>query len=178
MKEIIRVGKVSSVDYAAGKVRVFYPDKDGCVTKPLPMLNFRYFMPEVDDWVYVLHLPNGTETGLVLGKYFNNKNMPKESGKGLFRVDFDHEGDSFMRFLKGIFTLKSKEIIIKGDITSEKDVIIKGNLTVEGKISAKHITATEDIIVNAPEGVISLKNHKHGESTEKPKPEGGGTVGN
>ena len=33
--EIFRVGKVSSIDYAAGLVRVVYPDKDNSVTAPL-----------------------------------------------------------------------------------------------------------------------------------------------
>lgn len=34
--EIFRVGKVSSIDYAAGLVRVVYPDKDNSVTAPCP----------------------------------------------------------------------------------------------------------------------------------------------
>ena len=35
--DIFRVGKVSSIDYAAGLVRVAYHDKDDSVTAPLPM---------------------------------------------------------------------------------------------------------------------------------------------
>ena len=37
--EIFRVGKVSSIDYAAGLVRVAYHDKDDSVTQPIPMLS-------------------------------------------------------------------------------------------------------------------------------------------
>ena len=66
--EIFRVGKVSSIDYAAGLVRVVYPDKDNSVTAPLPMLCTEYNMPKVGDPVMVLHLSNGTEAGLVLGR--------------------------------------------------------------------------------------------------------------
>ena len=53
--EIFRVGKVSSIDYAAGLVRVVYPDKDNSVTAPLPMLCTEYNMPQVGDPVMVLH---------------------------------------------------------------------------------------------------------------------------
>ena len=47
--EIFRVGKVSSIDYAAGLVRVVYPDKDNSVTAPLPMLCTEYNMPKVGE---------------------------------------------------------------------------------------------------------------------------------
>ena len=62
--DIFRVGKVSSIDYAAGLVRVAYHDKDDSVTAPLPMLCTEYNMPQVGDPVMVLHLSNGTEAGL------------------------------------------------------------------------------------------------------------------
>ena len=38
MAETIRIGKVSSIDYAKGLVSVTYPDQDGSVTRPLPIL--------------------------------------------------------------------------------------------------------------------------------------------
>lgn len=77
--DIFRVGKVSSIDYAAGLVRVAYPDKDNSVTAPLPMLCTEYNMPQVGDPVMVLHLSNGTEAGLVLGRYWSNNNKPPEA---------------------------------------------------------------------------------------------------
>ena len=45
----IRVGKISSVDYPSGTVRVVYEDQDDAVTRPIPLLSFEYLMPEVDD---------------------------------------------------------------------------------------------------------------------------------
>lgn len=77
--EIFRVGKVSSIDYAAGLVRVVYPDKDNSVTAPLPMLCTEYNMPKVGDPVMVLHLSNGTEAGLVLGRYWSGNNQTPEA---------------------------------------------------------------------------------------------------
>ena len=38
----IRVGKISSVDYPSGTVRVVYEDQDDAVTRPIPLLSFEY----------------------------------------------------------------------------------------------------------------------------------------
>ena len=65
--ETVRFGKISSVNYEAGTVRVVYHEKDDCVTSEIPLLSFEYMMPEVDDAVLVLHLSNGAEAGVVLG---------------------------------------------------------------------------------------------------------------
>ena len=36
----IRIGKVSSIDYENGMIRVLYTDRDGAVTKTLPVVTF------------------------------------------------------------------------------------------------------------------------------------------
>ena len=68
----IRLGKVSAVDHPAGMVRVVYHEKDDDVTRMIPILSTVfsgvYSMPEVGDQVLVLHLSNGTEAGVVLGR--------------------------------------------------------------------------------------------------------------
>ena len=52
MKEDIRLGKVSSVDPAAGMVRVVYHEKDNAVTRSIPILSpvfsGLYSLPEVE----------------------------------------------------------------------------------------------------------------------------------
>jgi phage baseplate assembly protein gpV len=148
-KEIIRIGKVSSIDYAKGLVRVAYHDKDNSVTQPLPMLSDKYLMPSVGDQIIVLHLSNGTEAGLVLGRYWNDKNAPKESGAGLFRMDLDRDGAAFLKCIGGTVTLKGGAIVVNGSVT------INGSLTVSGDISA-----TGDIVA----GGVSLQNHTHTDS--------------
>lgn len=157
-KEIIRIGKVSSIDYAKGLVRVAYHDKDNSVTQPLPMLSDKYFMPAVGDQIIVLHLSNGTEAGIALGRYWNDKNVPKESGDGLFRMDFDRNGAAYLKCIGGAVTLKGGTITVNGDTT------INGDLVVSGSISA-----TGDIVA----GGISLQHHTHtdslGGSTSPPK---------
>lgn len=142
----IRVGKVSSVDYESGTVKVVYADRDNSVTAALPMLSSRYDMPDVGDQILVLHLSNGTEAGVVLGRFYSGKNLPKESGKGIFRIDFDRGGTAYLR-------CESKAIKIKGDtVTIDGNLSVTGNVTVSGSV-----TAAGDVVA----GGVSLKNHTH-----------------
>lgn len=148
-KGIIRIGKVSSIDYLKGLVRVAYHDEDDNVTQPFPMLSFDYFMPEVGDQIIVLHLSNGTEAGLALGRYWDDKNVPKENGAGLFRMDLDRAGAAFLKHLNGVVTLKGGSIILDGNVTINGDLVVNGE-----------ITATGDIVA----GGVSLMHHTHTDS--------------
>lgn len=88
--EEIRIGKVSSIDYENGMIRVLYTDRDGAVTKSLPVLTFNdeYKMPKVGQRVLVVHLSNGTEAGYVMGSFWNTANSPSRSGKGVYRKEY------------------------------------------------------------------------------------------
>lgn len=99
MANEICVGKISSVDYAAGTVRVVYHDKDDCVTPPLPLLANEYHMPQVGDMVLVLHLSNGKEAGVVLGRPWSDKRKPPEGGADLYRKDMGRTpGEAMIRY--------------------------------------------------------------------------------
>ena len=107
MADEIRVGKVSAVDYDAGTVRVVYHDKDDSVTSSLPLLSDEYHMPEVGDMVLVLHLSNGKEAGVVLGRPWSDKNKPPEGGAGLFRKDLGRTpGEAVIRYDGSTLTLQ------------------------------------------------------------------------
>lgn len=109
----IRIGKVSSVDYNAGMVKVAYADKDGATTKLLPVFSFNgeYKMPAVDTYVLVVHLSNGNEAGIVLGTYWNNARSSKATGKGVFRKELgSSEGEAFLQYNKGTLTIKADNI--------------------------------------------------------------------
>ena len=41
----IRLGKISSINYTAGKARVVYEDRDDSVTSELPFLALQYNIP-------------------------------------------------------------------------------------------------------------------------------------
>lgn len=163
MTEIIRVGRVSSIDYAKGLVSVTYPDKDSSVTKPLPMLSAAYNMPNVGDQVLVLHLSNGAEAGLVLGRYWNDKNMPKENGAGLFRIDLNRDGTAYIK-------CSGSTITMLGNLTLNGNLTVNGDINSTGSIAADgNITASVDVVG----GGVSLKSHTHtdsvGGSTTSPK---------
>lgn len=66
-----RIGFISSFDSATGMAAVYYPDRCHEVTDELPV-----YMPcgliqsfQKGDAVLVLHLSNGSEAGIVMGKY-------------------------------------------------------------------------------------------------------------
>ena len=89
MSAEIRVGKVSSIDYPSGMIRVVYHDKDDDVTRPIPLFSSEYAMPPVGALVAVVHLSNGAEAGVVLGRPWSAKLTPPEGFEGLYRKDFD-----------------------------------------------------------------------------------------
>lgn len=60
-ERLIRIGKVSSIDYANGMISVTYPDMDGATTDNFPVFSLtdEYKMPGIGQEVLVLHLSNG-----------------------------------------------------------------------------------------------------------------------
>lgn len=92
----IRIGKVSSVDYEKGMMRITYHDKDDSVTMDFAALNYNdeYRMPAVGSQVAVAHLSNGSSRGIILGEIWNKQNLPKESGENLFRKDLSRGKDA------------------------------------------------------------------------------------
>lgn len=79
-----RHGKVTEVicDETQVAVRVQYLDKDGLISKPLPVKQFgsrstsSFWCPKVNDDVSVTMLPNGDEDGFVDGSFYNTGNPP------------------------------------------------------------------------------------------------------
>ncbi|MEF3312608.1 hypothetical protein PV433_27330 [Paenibacillus sp. GYB004] len=71
LKNLIRIGKVSTVNAANGTVRVVFPDKDDSVSGELPVLRLggTLAMPSVGDNAVCLFLGNGLRAGFFLGTY-------------------------------------------------------------------------------------------------------------
>lgn len=132
MANEIRLGKVSSVNYASGTVRVVYHDRDDSVTREIPMLSNEYAMPEPGDMVLVLHLSSGAEAGVVLGRPWSGKHKPPEGCAGLWRKDLARTpGEAMIRYYDGTLAIRVKNLVVYGDLT------VHGNLTVSGTINAK-----------------------------------------
>lgn len=131
MKEEIRLGKISAIDYPAGMVQVVYHEKDNAVTRMIPVLSTVfsgvYSMPEVGDQVLVLHLSNGSEAGIVLGRPWSKKNEPSEGAEGLFRLDMDRSpGAAMIRYDRA-----TKALTIHCDGTIQ--ITAGGAITVQGQ---------------------------------------------
>lgn len=109
----IRIGKVSKVDYKNGLVSVTYGDLDEAVTDKLPYaaFNSEYRMPQVEEYVLVVHLSNGVEAGVVLGSFWSEANRPEVTGKNVYRKDFSNKkGEAFLQY-----DPEGGELIIKAD---------------------------------------------------------------
>ncbi len=131
MAEEIRLGKVSSLDPAAGLVRVVYHEKDSEVTRLIPILSpvfsGLYSLPEVGDQVLVVHLSNGSEAGVVLGRPWSEKFPPPEGAEGLVRLDMDRSpGAAMLRY-----DAKTKALTIHCDGTI--DITAGGKITINGE---------------------------------------------
>lgn len=89
IRDIFRIGKVSSVNGAACTVRVTFPDKDDMVSAELPIVvvgshgTKGYWVPEVDTQVLCCFLPNpsgrGMNDGFVLGGFYSTEDPPEET---------------------------------------------------------------------------------------------------
>lgn len=161
LKNIIRVGNVSVIDYGRGAVKVTFPDKDDIVSDYLPYLSFEYNMPDVGDQVVCVFLPNGISKGFCLGQPYSLKNMPVQPGPQYYYKNIYDE--AFYQYDKNSKTLtidaenivlnaassivlKSPSITLDGDTTVTKNLTVNKSLNVSGSISANGgISASGDI---------------------------------
>ncbi len=116
LKNLIRVGTVSSVNYDEGKIRVTFDDQGKIVTDELPMLSFEYYMPAVGDKVYCLFLGNSLSKGLCLGKYFNKKETPVESGEDIYYKHFFQQGYLKYDRASKTLTINAEKLRAEGSI--------------------------------------------------------------
>lgn len=134
IKRLIRVGTVSSVNAAAGTVRVAFAAQDDMVTYELPVItrgsknNKDYWLPDVDEQVLCLFLPNtsgrGVCDGFVLGTFYSRVDAPMESSGDVHAVKY---GDGTI--IKHDRSTGKLTINATGDI----DIIAGGKITINGQ---------------------------------------------
>ena len=115
MQDVSRVGYISTVNPDAGMAKVQYPET-GNTTSDLPIYKFgdEYRMPEIGDQVIVIHLSNDSSSGIILGKFWDETDPPKE--KEGYRKGF--YGRAFEKVQDNIYTLHADEIILEGSAGS------------------------------------------------------------
>lgn len=118
MKDIIRRGTVSNINYETGTVRVVYEDRDDLVSSDLSLLSFEYNPPDIGDMVIVAFLSNDISQGFVLGKPYNDNNIPSSGKKNVIRKDFDD--NNFIEYDKTTKTLtfNVEKMVVNGHFTS------------------------------------------------------------
>ena len=120
MDDLIRIGRVSTVNYKAGTAKVVYRDRDDMVTGELPMLSSEYLMPKPDDMVLVLHLKNAPSRGVIVGPIYNDDNRPGINGKNKYckdltdDVQFKADGGDLTVKASGKVTIDADSIVLKG----------------------------------------------------------------
>lgn len=134
IKRLIRVGTVSSVNAAAGTVRVAFAAQDDMVTYELPVItrgsknNKDYWLPDVDEQVLCLFLPNtsgrGVRDGFVLGTFYSSVDAPVENSGDVHAVKY---GDGTI--IKHDRSTGKLTINATGDI----DIIAGGKITINGQ---------------------------------------------
>lgn len=134
IKKLIRVGTVSTVNAAAGTVRVAFAAQDEMVTYELPVItrgsknNKDYWLPDVDEQVLCLFLPNvsgrGVCDGFVLGTFYSSVDAPVENSGDVHAVKY---GDGTI--IKHDRSTGKLTINATGDI----DIIAGGKISINGQ---------------------------------------------
>lgn len=124
LKDVIRIGKVSSVNGANCTAKVVFDDRDELVTDELPIITIGsngtrgYWVPEVNTQVLCLFLPNasgsGVDDGFILGAFYSRADPPPETDPNVRSV---------------VFPDGSK---IKFDGAGNLEIIMTGNITIRG----------------------------------------------
>lgn len=115
MNDVIRIGRISSVNPTSGMARVYYPDRDS-TTSELSLFGFHreFKLPKVNDQVVVLHLPNDTSSGIILGNFWNEADSPPEQVQ--YKKDF--ENGTYEMLKDGNYIIHSSQIILEGESES------------------------------------------------------------
>lgn len=132
LRNLIRIGQVSSIDDSKCTVKIKFSDKDDMVSNDIPFLSFEYNLPNIGDYVACIFLGNGIQNGFCLGRYYGEDNPPPVNDKNIYHKNIFDE--AFIRYDKNTKTLT----------LSAENIVIEGNLEVKGNIlSTGSITDTE-----------------------------------
>jgi phage baseplate assembly protein V len=139
LKNLVRVGRVSSINSANATVRVVFEDRENMVSYDLPVIvrqsmsNKEYWMPDVGEQVLCLFLPNGNAQGFCLGSFYSDEDQPPVDDPNKWHVRFE-DGTS-IEYDRDSHTLTAD---VKGavNIIATEGVTITGNLQVNGSINA------------------------------------------
>lgn len=141
LKSLIKIGEVSSVNYANGTARVVFDDDDSIVSNDLPVLqtntlqNKDHALPDVGEDVVCLFLPSGNEEGFILGAVYAGEVQPAETSKDIRSVTFSDGAEIKYDRAAHLLSVKIDGTTITANrenvnIDTPKEVNVKGGQTV------------------------------------------------
>ena len=150
---LIKIGVISSIDYAKGTARVSFEDDDEVVSYELQVLhtntlqNKDYAMPDVGEDVICIFLPSGNEEGFILGSVYAGDTMPPENS-GDFRTILFKDGTK-ISYNRATHELKAT---IEGtEITANRqDVSVTAPNSITATAKTATITASGAATIKAP----------------------------
>ena len=120
IKNIIRIGRVSSIDVSTNTARVAFSDKDDLVSGNLMIIN-RGSMVDKDYW----KSGRGLNEGFILGSFFSKEDKPQERSADVRAIKF---GDGTV--IKHDRSTGNLTINATGDIS----IVAAGTLTIRGAV--------------------------------------------
>jgi phage baseplate assembly protein V len=150
MKELIRVGIVSSINPAKCAARVAFGDKSNLVSYELPVLvrgSFQvkdYWMPSPGEQVVCVFLPSGNAQGFIIGALYSDKDKTPVSDQNKRHIKFTD--GTVIEYDQGTHTLTINAV---GPV----NIVAAGSVNVTG-----------DVIADG----VSLKTHVHSDVTAGP----------
>lgn len=78
---MFRIGKVTNVDAASGKVKVQYDDGNTSMPLSIVVSDGVYSMPSPGDRVLVAVMDNGSSKGFVLGSFYGGSRTPADESE-------------------------------------------------------------------------------------------------
>lgn len=94
--QVLRIGKISTVNLKNGTARVTYEDRDGATTSEIPFLAWMCWRPSIGETVLVGHLSNGTTSAVIIGPFWNENCRPSDIGTRTLEaqhIEFNATGD-------------------------------------------------------------------------------------
>ena len=144
MGDIIRIGKIHTIDYARGTASVIYTDRNNEPSPSFPFFSFAYEMPKVDETVVVILLPNSTTKGFIVGVPWSGKKISAVSGQGIFYKEFSD--GAFVKYDAKTKTMEISANKIKLQAVTAQSVTVTGQMKAKTVVAEK--ATIEELTVN------------------------------
>lgn len=153
IEDVIRVGNVDSINAENGTVRVRFPDRDDKITGELKVIYSKthkdkdYYMPDIDEIVVCIFLPNQQEEGFVLGTFYNEVDTIPEGATSDKKIwafadggKFEYNKSSGELNIVGIsaINITAPTINLNGNVNISGNLVTSGTTKTSGKVIEGH----------------------------------------